>query len=197
MMNLKPSLLKVPIFILKLSFICIVGLTIYSCKDDDNDNTTEPKTTASCTDGILNQDEVEIDCGGICDECPEEIFSLAPGTYRLIWNSTTDTNKSFENDEEDDTNTTILSSSEENENELNGRFLWKKDTDSPTFDIGPINLIIDGNEVSFTFIETPASCKGEFTGTGTLEKNNEILLNITGNDCDGNHVGTIKLILND
>ena len=35
-----------------------------SCGED------EAMPTGTCADGILNQDETDIDCGGICDACP-------------------------------------------------------------------------------------------------------------------------------
>lgn len=43
-----------------LSAIALVGGLFFmqSCKDE------------TCNDGILNQDETEVDCGGVCDACP-------------------------------------------------------------------------------------------------------------------------------
>lgn len=46
--------------------------TFSSCdKDDDNDD------VATCSDGILNQDETGIDCGGTCSACAETMVVLA------------------------------------------------------------------------------------------------------------------------
>ena len=28
----------------------------------------------TCSDGILNQDEIDVDCGGICPACSKKIF---------------------------------------------------------------------------------------------------------------------------
>jgi len=47
--------------------------TFSSCdKDDDDDD-----PVATCSDGILNQDETAIDCGGVCSACAETMVVLA------------------------------------------------------------------------------------------------------------------------
>jgi hypothetical protein len=49
---------------LLIAFACIGTLTFYACKKDSDDS-----TAASCTDGIQNQSETGIDCGGPCAAC--------------------------------------------------------------------------------------------------------------------------------
>ncbi len=40
--------------------------------------------TASCSDGILNQDESDTDCGGVCPGCAEGEDCNAPSDLALI-----------------------------------------------------------------------------------------------------------------
>lgn len=47
-----------------LCFFATATLTLPSCGSDDNMSVTE-----TCSDGIQNQDETGIDCGGVCDAC--------------------------------------------------------------------------------------------------------------------------------
>lgn len=55
----------------------------------------EPEET--CDDNIRNQDETDVDCGGVCDDCPEEEQQTSPaaadvefsvGSYKYEWKST-------------------------------------------------------------------------------------------------------------
>lgn len=58
----------------KLHFLILaaLSLTIWSCGNDDSDpSIIDP--TATCSDGILNNEETAIDCGGPnCSACPDE-----------------------------------------------------------------------------------------------------------------------------
>ncbi|MCH2235302.1 MAG: hypothetical protein MK078_13710 [Crocinitomicaceae bacterium] len=45
---------------MKIITLLLFSVLIISCKKE------------TCTDGILNQDEVQIDCGGLCEACPIE-----------------------------------------------------------------------------------------------------------------------------
>ncbi len=180
--------------ILKLLLAILSCTILFSCSDNDDGAPEEKEVVATCSDGIMNQDEVEIDCGGVCEKCEVESFVLSVGTYQLIWNSTTDTNKTFSNDTDNSFSELVLEVADNGE--LNGSFLWKQSENSPKFDIGPITITITAdNKASLKFIETPPTCRGEFNGQGELKKDNQILFDITGTDCDGNHRGTIELIL--
>jgi len=56
--------MKININFLAIIFLCL--LTIVGCKDDDP---AQPSANETCTDGIQNQDETDVDCGGVCDPC--------------------------------------------------------------------------------------------------------------------------------
>jgi len=46
----------------KLFFIPSILMVAYACN----------KTSETCNDGIMNQDEIAVDCGGVCAPCPIE-----------------------------------------------------------------------------------------------------------------------------
>lgn len=53
-----------------LSLLLLVGLSLSSCYNEDN------RIALSCNDGILNQEEEFVDCGGPnCDPCPPSCFN--------------------------------------------------------------------------------------------------------------------------
>ncbi|MGS0526122.1 hypothetical protein ACU8V7_14120 [Zobellia nedashkovskayae] len=55
--------MKKTIFSLMLSLAAMTA--VVSCSDDDNLPTNDP----TCSDGIMNGDETDIDCGGSCTPC--------------------------------------------------------------------------------------------------------------------------------
>ena len=60
------------------STLIICSLLVIGCSDDD----TPPIVveTATCNDGILNNGETEVDCGGPnCSACPEEVATCSDG----------------------------------------------------------------------------------------------------------------------
>ncbi len=66
--------------------LSIVVFIYNGCSDDDKDNTP----AATCSDGIQNQGETGIDCGGPCTSCPTNVctgngsndyFPMALGNY--------------------------------------------------------------------------------------------------------------------
>jgi hypothetical protein len=58
------QLFTVPVLVLLLS------VNFISCKDDDKNDDPKPVVIETCSDGIQNQNETGIDCGGICTPCP-------------------------------------------------------------------------------------------------------------------------------
>ena len=53
-------------------FLLFLGVfaTIYvGCKKEDSSEKFPPNTVPTCNDGILNQGEYKIDCGGPCNDC--------------------------------------------------------------------------------------------------------------------------------
>ncbi len=53
--------------LLKLLMSLVVLFVVTSC-GEDVDEETDP-TTETCSDGIQNQDETGVDCGGVCNDC--------------------------------------------------------------------------------------------------------------------------------
>lgn len=74
---------------------------VFSCKDDEPDDNDEMMVTETCDDGIKNQDEEEIDCGGSCDPCEEEVTItvgsglVAASVNGTAWESNSTTSASF------------------------------------------------------------------------------------------------------
>jgi len=59
---------------------------------------------------------------------------------------------------------------------------------------GTLSMDVDGDMItSFTYNDIIPDCGGTFNGTGEVRTNEELFINFTGQDCDGNHVGTIIL----
>ncbi len=56
-------------------FFCIALFCLTSC-GEDTDTNDDP--TATCFDNILNQDEEEIDCGGVCEPCEQIVEEPMP-----------------------------------------------------------------------------------------------------------------------
>ena len=56
--------------------VILLAMVISGCKKEDDDpvtpqaNTNTNTTTETCSDGIQNQDETGVDCGGVCSACP-------------------------------------------------------------------------------------------------------------------------------
>ncbi|MEQ8908631.1 MAG: hypothetical protein RIC95_05535 [Vicingaceae bacterium] len=65
------------LFILTLFSLGLI-LTACSKDDDEEESAAENQTvTPSCTDGIKNQNEVDIDCGGVCPPCNTDTSEIA------------------------------------------------------------------------------------------------------------------------
>jgi|GEM_PF-2937145 len=54
----------------KLLLIVFAATFVVSCGKKDDDEDTPPTVTPTCADGIMNQSETGIDCGGPCAACP-------------------------------------------------------------------------------------------------------------------------------
>lgn len=72
----KLSTNKLATFVLMLTVALITGLA--SCDDGD-----DPVDAESCSDGIKNQNETAIDCGGVCPPCEALKYSAEISGY--IW----------------------------------------------------------------------------------------------------------------
>lgn len=57
---------------------------------------------------------------------------------------------------------------------------------------GTMIINLDGNTItSFSFTDTIVDCEGTFSGDGMINANGSFVIDFTGNDCDGNHVGQL------
>lgn len=62
----------------RITYSFILALSLSACYTAEQDN---PLIVGTCMDGIKNQNEKEIDCGGICTECL--IIEEPDGTYPI------------------------------------------------------------------------------------------------------------------
>ncbi|MTI22553.1 hypothetical protein E1176_16090 [Fulvivirga sp. RKSG066] len=69
--------------------ILAIILTLTSCLEEQDNPLKEGFYAPTCTDGILNQDEEEIDCGGKCDPCPEPVIAPCASSLQDNYISTT------------------------------------------------------------------------------------------------------------
>ena len=101
---------------LLIAFACIGALTFYACKKSSDGSSTAATcsdgiqnqsetgidcggpctacvTTPSCSDGIKNQNETDIDCGGVCPACaPTAMTCLVDG---VSWTANTSKSVSY------------------------------------------------------------------------------------------------------
>jgi len=63
-------------------------------------------------------------------------------------------------------------------------------------DDGTMTMMINGNDItSFVLDDVIIDCSGVFTGTGAIrESDNALIIDFTGADCDGEHVGQLVMI---
>jgi len=103
--------------------------------------------------------------------------------YKGVWNSTT-------------ASTTLrnVGASTTLEEVSDGKF--EGDLNFPGFPTtGPMTIEISGTTItSFKWTDTTPSCSGDFIGTGTVKDNGkQLFIELTGDDCKGNHIGTLVL----
>ena len=62
---------------------------------------------------------------------------------------------------------------------------------------GTISFQVDGDQiVNFRYSDTIPNCEGTFLGSGSIQSNGNLEIDITGTDCDGNHIATLSLSRN-
>lgn len=60
---------------------------------------------------------------------------------------------------------------------------------------GTMIINLDGDTItSFSFTDTIVDCEGSFSGDGMINANGNFIIDFTGNDCDGDHVGQLLFI---
>lgn len=180
----------------KSMFFFVMCVLFVGCGSDDVveedaeiaiDNTLE-----TCNDGILNQDEEGIDCGGVCEACVAQELSFSAGRYRGIWNSSATNGANF-----NDLNVTAIINNGEAEGSftgslfISGNFTSCCGAQGDNGD-GAIAINISEGQVTFLWDDVIPGCEGTFNGVGTLVENDRITLNLTGTDCDGDHTGTLE-----
>ena len=52
--------------------------------------------------------------------------------------------------------------------------------------------IVDQTITSFTFVDRIVGCTGNFAGSGTIGSNGDLIIEFTGTDCDGDHIGVMR-----
>ncbi len=60
-------------------------------------------------------------------------------------------------------------------------------------DDGSVVIKISGDQItSFSFNDRIVDCTGNFTGSGSVSSNGTLIIDFTGQDCDGEHVGQMR-----
>ena len=62
-------------------YLLLIGVFLSCEKSNPN-----PEPQASCSDGILNGDEIGVDCGGSCGDCEEPTEITSYDGMTLVWN---------------------------------------------------------------------------------------------------------------
>ena len=120
----------------------------------------------------------------------EEIFT---GDYRGTWNSVT---PSITFTDFAISARFVVSNS--NPNRINADFFATSNFTSccsTNANDGTMIINLDGNTItSFSFTDTIVDCEGNFSGNGIIDENGSFVIDFTGNDCDGDHVGQLLFI---
>ena len=59
---------------------------------------------------------------------------------------------------------------------------------------GTASIGLNGNEItSFSLTSTVVDCAGTFTGSGTIDSQGNFIIDFTGSDCDGDHIGQLRV----
>lgn len=177
-------------FLLTYAILIAIGTLLTISCSDDNEPIAPKIIEATCEDGIKNQDEEGIDCGGICKACPPEQFLIEEGNYRGYWNSKATNGSVY-------TNLKITAKIKKSSDNVYTGSLYISDNyvsccNSGANGDGPIKINITNGKVTFNWIDQIPSCKGNFNASGTITKNNHLKLNLNGKDCEGDHIGSIE-----
>lgn len=150
--------------ILNRSFFILTLLIAFSCSSsDDSEDTGDPVTA----DGFK-------------------------GEYTGTWNSTT---PSITYSDYPVSITIEQERTSGGETTLSGPFFATASNVSccgSTDDGSVVIKIVDNTIISFTFNDRIVDCTGNFTGSGRIESGGVLVIDFTGNDCDGDHVGTMR-----
>ena len=132
-------------------------------------------------------------CSGDGDDpitvIPPVTTTLA-GDYSGTWDSTTPTASFFGVD------VSARLTSNAQETRLSGPFFISPNLEPccGASNDGRIIIELDGNTItSFTYADAIPGCTGNFSGTGEISSTGAIVINFTGTDCDGEHIGELFL----
>jgi len=137
---------------------------------------------------FIPEDSETIDCGGICNTT---CITFDEGNYRGLWSSTA-TNGSVYTDID------VTAIIEKVSNGVYTGSLFISDNYTSCCNStgingdGPFTITIVNEKITFKWIDEIPGCTGEFNGTGIYSENNKIELTLIGNDCEGDHVGSIE-----
>ena len=167
--------------------LLLLGLsmgTFSSCdKDDDDDD-----PVATCSDGILNQDETAIDCGGVCSACAETMV-VSASIDGTAWKSETNPTVTSSGG-----SITIVADHESNGSRLeitvDGTTTGTYSEDQVSMEYKPqasggSELYVAGSNNTKQVIITEASdgkLSGTFSGGLTLISTNPVIISIEGGE---------------
>lgn len=70
--------------------ILIATLMLSACQKQEAETDNEPQVAATCDDGIMNQGETDIDCGGPCPLCQATMNAMVDAdTFKAVFNTIT------------------------------------------------------------------------------------------------------------
>lgn len=129
--------------------------------------------TLSLVTSSCSSDSNSDDSDSKTPKAPEEVLKFEAGDYDILWDD-----RPFK--------TTLTKT---NDDTLTGRFCANISANTCD-DVGPITITRDKNRVFFKFSDNKcriasSGLPGEFMGNGTINKDNEYIFLINGQDCTG------------
>ena len=116
---------------------------------------------------------------------PNSPANIPEDAYIGTWTSTTSTGASFTGFPV----YAILIYNSDN-TAVNGEFFVSPKTYNSSINDGTIVMQLEGSTVTSFFLnDTLLNCTGMFNGTGQIASDGTFIINFTGTDCDGEHVG--------
>jgi len=120
------------------------------------------------------------------------VLVLEEGDYRGIWNTKASNGKNYLGLK------LTARISKKSDTEYTGSLYISKDFTSccktkGDYGDGLFILKVSGDKITFKWIDEIPNCEGIFTGTATIENNKIVIGDLIGNDCDGDHKGSIEL----
>lgn len=121
---------------------------------------------------------------------PPPVSNTLGGDYTGSWNSTTPS-ATFNN-----LSVSARLTVNSDGTRLVGKFYISSSFTSPfgSADDGSLVIDINGKTITgFSYADNIPNCTGNFTGSGIINDSGNLIIDFTGTDCDGAHVGQIIL----